>query len=318
MLLLLLNNAWTILDVYACTFASATSIRVAPPSTRATANHSITLQVDHALDREGRSVPPPMDLFISVIVALAMALGGYLKHSLDRSGAVAAALVGTVTFWASTQAGVVLITFFITSSIVTRVGSTTKRVVEHGYKEGGGRSWVQVLANSPATLLCVAMLFVDRAHHHVLLFGYLAQLSAMQGDTWSSEIGVLSSAPPLLCTTLRAVPKGTNGAVSALGTGAALLGGGALSLPLLLLPGGSWSTLKACVFYACVGTCLDSFLGATLQYSGLDKAANKVVERPGPGVTHICGRPLLDNHLVNLITSLVMMGFGLATANWFH
>lgn len=261
-----------------------------------------------------------MDLLISILVALAMGYGGYRKHSLDMSGAVAAALVGTVTFWASTQAGIVLITFFVTSSVVTRIGKTTKRAIEHGYKDGGGRSWVQVLANSPATLLCVTMLFAGPAYHNVLFSGYLAQLAAMQGDTWSSELGVLSGGLPVLCTTLRRVPKGTNGAVSAAGSGAAVLGGVVLALPLLLLSsaGRSWSVLVACVFYAFVGTCVDSVLGATVQYSGLDSATAKVVEQPGPGVTHICGRALLDNHAVNLITSVIMMGFGLATARLFY
>jgi hypothetical protein len=48
------------------------------------------------------------------------------------------------------------------------------------------------------------------------------------GDTLASELGILSSTPPILLTTLRTVPPGTNGALSLLGTAASIGGGMAM------------------------------------------------------------------------------------------
>jgi uncharacterized membrane protein len=48
------------------------------------------------------------------------------------------------------------------------------------------------------------------------------------GDTLASELGILSSSPPILLTTLKTVPPGTNGALSFMGTAASVGGGMAM------------------------------------------------------------------------------------------
>ena len=56
-----------------------------------------------------------------------------------------------------------------------------------------------------------------------------------------------------------------------------------------------------------LGSLIDSIMGATLQYSGLNQKTGAIIESPGkPGdtVTHITGINLLDNHEVNLLSSL--------------
>jgi uncharacterized membrane protein len=151
----------------------------------------------------------------------------------------------------------------------------------------------------------------------------------MQGDTWSSELGVLSTSNPFLIIGFKTVPVGTNGAVSGFGffgnsvyvflfpsimfSKGAFLGGAILGSSIWITdalmgsvipgPGIVFSTIA----WALIGSVLDSLLGATLQFSGWNKLEKVVVESPGPNVVPICGANLLDNHQVNLLTSLIIL-----------
>jgi uncharacterized protein (TIGR00297 family) len=112
----------------------------------------------------------------------------------------------------------------------------------------------------------------------VYLLGYVASLSTKLADTFASEIGKAYGKTTFLITTFERVEPGTEGAISAEGTAASVVGGLLLALygyaiGLIDLPGIAIATVAA--FLA---TNVESLIGATLQdKKGLKFMTNEVV-----------------------------------------
>ena len=100
----------------------------------------------------------PYQLLAGLLLAILIAGGAYLAGALSRSGMVAAILLGTVVFglgglpWA-----VLLIAFFISSSLLSRLFSRRKERMEEKFSKGHRRDAAQVLANGGIAGLCVLL-----------------------------------------------------------------------------------------------------------------------------------------------------------------
>ena len=192
---------------------------------------------------------------------------------------------------------------------------------------GGQRDCVQVFSNgAPSVVSAVVYLAaagseqqpVDFSQSPIASLAALACLVALSGccgDTWSSEVGpVAASSAPRLITTFRQVPAGTNGGVSLPGTLASCVGGFIVGLVYFVTWTGlaygtmytpQWPLILVGAIAGLLCSLIDSILGATVQYSGYDREKRRVVNNPGKDVEHISGRPWLDNHAVNLVSSSV-------------
>ena len=95
--------------------------------------------------------------------------------------------------------------------------------------------------------------------------GYVASLSTKLADTFASEIGKAYGKTTFLITTLERVEPGTEGAVSAEGTAASVLGGLILSLYGWSVGLISAPAIVISVIAAFIATNIESILGATLQ-----------------------------------------------------
>jgi uncharacterized protein (TIGR00297 family) len=242
------------------------------------------------------------------ILAVVVAAGAYAAGSLSRGGAIAAIGVGTLTFGVGgVLPGVLLLLFFISSSLLSRVGGARKRQVAAAFAKGGRRDAGQVMANGVlAALLSVGF---GLTGDPLWLVGLTGALAAVNADTWATELGVLARQAPRMVTTGLRVDPGTSGAVTVVGTAAALGGALFISLPAAAAGRAPMLALIASVS-GLAGSSFDSLLGATVQAIYTCPACAKETERHP---FHSCGTPTvplrgwrwLDNDGVNFAASLV-------------
>lgn len=266
---------------------------------------------------------------IGLALALLIAHLAYRVHSLNKSGAYAAAVTGTVIFgiggwkWA-----ILLLTFFVTSSALSRAFKKRKQGLNEKFSKGHERDAGQVFGNGGiATVFAALHFFLPNESWPWL--GFAAALAAVNADTWATELGVLNPNPPRLITNLRkVVEKGTSGGITFTGTlasfaGAALIGILAYILqPFPYLPGGLlFSSMDIGYFIiptsaGFAGSLFDSLLGATVQAMYICPKDHKETERHplhscGTATTHFRGWKWLDNDRVNFACGAfgVLTGF---------
>ncbi|EMD34188.1 hypothetical protein CERSUDRAFT_117079 [Gelatoporia subvermispora B] len=258
--------------------------------------------------------------------------------------------------------GISLIVFYLVGSRATKVGKQLKATLEDGHQEAGYRSASQVLCNSFSALgACMlwSALFVPgsvasrvlagvwpqldlegvrydfnawcpltpppaAAWSRRLLFVALGHFACCLGDTLASELGILSRSPPILITTLKPVPPGTNGGLSLIGTLASLGGGLIMGITMglsliiqsgscraqwknVLLPFAAWGMVAGGL-----GSLLDSFMGATIQRTRYSAATKRILtdESSVPvadaELKVISGLDILSNNQVNLLSSILV------------
>ena len=201
-------------------------------------------------------------LLNAVLIALAQRL-----PLLTRAGWIHAGVLGTLLLGSLDWPGWWAVVLYLAlGSLVTRLGFRRKQ--EQGLAEGrGGRRGPENVWGSAATGAALALLTVlPAAPVSLLLIGFAASFAAKLADTCGSEIGKRWGRHTLLITSLRPVPAGTEGAISAEGTAASLAGSALMALVMLQL--GLLQGLAAWALVTAVGllaTLIESLIGATLQ-----------------------------------------------------
>ncbi len=238
------------------------------------------------------------------LLALLIASLAYRARSLSKSGAFAAMILGTIIFglggipWA-----VLLLTFFFTSSALSRAFKKRKQGLSEKYSKGDQRDAGQVFGNGGLAAAFVLFHFFY-PDSNIGWIGFAASLAAVNADTWATELGVLNPSPPRMITDLRKrVEKGTSGGVSLVGT-LASLAGSALIAALASLFTANWSLFLLITFSGLAGSLFDSFLGATAQAMYFCPKDQKETEKHplhtcGTETVHLRGWKWLTNDWVN-------------------
>jgi uncharacterized protein (TIGR00297 family) len=217
--------------------------------------------------------------FLSALAITAgFAVMAWLIGGVNPSGALAGSAVAFVMAVRDLRMFVALLMVFAVTLAATRIGYVRKQQLRAA-EPPGGRTGSQAMANLGVAALVVAVAPVGWP---VLA---LAALAEAAGDTGSSEIGMAFPGKTVLVTTLKPVPPGTDGGISAFGTVAALLGAAlvaVVSLASRLVSPDQAFTIIAAGF---VGTMVDSLLGALFERRGR-----------------------LNNDMVNLLSTAVTVG----------
>lgn len=233
-----------------------------------------------------------MNALVGAAINLIFALLAFRARSVDRSGGVAGFAVGTLIFASLGWRGyLLLITFFVLGSLATKLGYRRKAAAGLAQEGGGRRAARHALANTGVATMAAVFAAIT-PYPALYLFAFAGAFATALADTLGSEIGQLMGRRTFLVTTLRPVPRGTEGAISLEGTVAGALG--ALLVGCLGFAAGFFGPWGIAVVAtaAVLGSLLESVIGATLEK-----------------------RAMLDNESVNFLNTLLgaLLAVGIAS-----
>jgi uncharacterized protein (TIGR00297 family) len=241
-------------------------------------------------------------IIISIIILGGFA--GYRERSLSSSGAIAAVVVGVAVYLGFGFIGLFLLgLFFATSSFWSKYKSSAKKEIEEKLAKGATRDWRQVLANGGSAALLSIIYFFQQ--DMIWLIGFIVCLASSNSDTWASEIGTLSKRKPVYIRTFKPIEKGTSGAISLLGTAAALFGS------MLIAFVGAW-LFQLGIFhffiiflFGFLGNVIDTLFGAYYQQVYICIKCGIETEKKvhcKTSAKRIKGYHLVDNDMVNFLS----------------
>ena len=189
------------------------------------------------------------------------------KKLLTPLGYLNALILGVLVWGTLGWRGYVVVVFyFLVGSGLTFVGMEQKEAEgiaeERSGMRGAGNVWSSALT---ATICAIATLFFPSPFKELFVLGYVASFCTKLSDTTASEVGKAYGKTTYLITTLKPVPRGTEGAVSLEGTLAGAIASVALAIIAWAIGMISSIGIIWCVIAAFIATTIESLIGATLE-----------------------------------------------------
>lgn len=248
------------------------------------------------------------------MLASVIALTAWRLRSLTGSGALAAWVAGTVAMGAGWDWGILLILYFVLSTLLSRFKRAEKMSRAGGRTEKpGARDAAQVASNGGWFVFSALFYWISPD----VLWECIGAgaLAASAADTWATEIGSLARTLPRSIVTSKPVPVGTSGGVTFIGTVAGVAG--ALFVAAVVAAF-AWPsvTFAAAAAGGVVGSLVDSVLGATVQARFWCVSCGVETERQlhdcGTTTTLRGGLRRLNNDGVNALATAAGGAVGLA------
>ena len=218
-------------------------------------------------------------LLIGIIFHVVILIIVHIKKLLSWPGGIlTAAFISFVVYCANIHYWIILFIFFIPSSILSKIKLERKKnniISSKAHK----RNSIQVISNSFGLFLFALLQILEFGLNNTINLQYFMAgsifIASASSDTWSTEIGTLSTREPRYILNLKKiVPKGTSGGVSINGTFGGIIGSIIIALSATLSIFFSIEqkdliqlilNFLIIVFFGFLGQVIDSVLGATVQ-----------------------------------------------------
>jgi uncharacterized protein (TIGR00297 family) len=248
-----------------------------------------------------------INILFGILASLLVAIVSYKVNFLNVGGALLTFLMGCIIFglggWSFT---IPILIFFILSSLLSKFGKSRKKMIELSYQKTSVRDFYQVMANGGVATVLV--LFIYLSGNNYLYPLYLAAIAAANADTWGTELGIFSKSRPVVITSFKRVDPGTSGAISIIGSVAALTGSLLIVVIGTCFYSMEWNIIVIVVLGGYLGSVFDSFIGATVQGQfRCQKCGQNTESRQHCGLdtVHVKGKIWVDNDLVNIFSILI-------------
>ncbi|QED48634.1 DUF92 domain-containing protein [Cytobacillus dafuensis] len=254
-----------------------------------------------------------IEVIFLILFIGATSVCGYFLKLLTKSGSIAALIVGLTVGLSFGVEGLLLLGFFFaSSSFWSKYKRKNKINIENRHEKGSRRDWMQVAANggTAAFISLLNIFFPDS----IWIYGFSISIAAANSDTWASEIGSLSKRSPIYIRSFKRIEAGTSGAVSVLGTFAAICG--AFSIVILANYFFHFSIGEMAIIFAFgfFGNVIDTLLGAFIQAVYKCEICGTEVEalhHCGAKTTHKRGVLIMNNDFVNFLSGFLAAFLGL-------
>eukprot|EP01039_Chlorochromonas_danica_P009801 gene9801-10839_t len=158
------------------------------------------------------------------------------------------------------------VSYLILGSLVTKVKMQEKERLGIAEKRHGARGPENVWGSAATGMVCAILSAALPQYGELLKLAFVSSFASKLSDTFGSELGKAYGRTTYLITTLKLVPKGTEGAVSLEGTLAGVVGSiliAALGYFTGLLP--SLSFVGIVILAAFLASTIESYIGAAYQ-----------------------------------------------------
>ncbi len=198
-----------------------------------------------------------------VLILFILGFITYKRKSLDFFGSAVMVIMGIVIIFSAGANWLLLIILFLVMSLAATKYSKKYKMSLGEFE--GRRTSKNVISNGVVACFMAAF----GGYYLPFVGGFIGAIATATADTLASEIGVLDSHPRLI-TTLQKVDPGTNGAVSPLGTGIAIVGAAIIGIAAYLLGivTNPLSAIVVSIISGTVGCFMDSILGAVFENHG--------------------------------------------------